>query len=186
MTPKTPNSTINRNASTKIVTGMLSLELSRGFWIPRRGFWIPGRGLWFRAVDSGFRAVGSGFRAVDSGFRSVDSGFHAVDSTFFVSDPSIPDSMSCIPDSKPRIPVSTRKNFPDSGIPILLHDAIDFSGLDGRFLSIYIQLKWRVWFYNFFHLYFDRKHRPSWGSMAWKRVSQLYKHLKFKYKSHAT
>ena len=76
----------------------------------------------------------SGFRAMDSGFRAVDSGFHAMDSRFFVSD-------TWIPDSNPRIPVSTRKNFPDSGIPILLPEAIDFSDLDGRFLSIYIQHK---------------------------------------------
>ena len=88
--------------------------------------------------------MGSRFRAVDSGFRAVDSGFRAVDSGFFVSDTWIPDSMNCIPDSNPRIRVSTSKNFPDSGIPILLHEAIDFSGLDGRFLSIYIQHKWRV------------------------------------------
>ena len=82
-------------------------------------------------MGSGFRAVDSGFRAVDIGFHAVDSGFHAVDSRFFVSD-------TWIPDSNPRILVSTRKNFPDSGIPILLYETIDFSGLDGRFLSIYI------------------------------------------------
>ena len=81
---------------------------------------------WNCHVNSGFRAVDSGFRAVDSGFRAVGSGFHAVDSRFFVNDTWIPDSMSCIPDSNPRIPVSTGKNFPDSGIPILLHEAIDF------------------------------------------------------------
>ena len=92
-------------------------------------------------MDSGFHAVDSGFRAVDSGIHAVDSGFHAVDPRFFVSDTWIPDSMSCIRDSSPRIPVSTRKNFPDSGIPILLHEAIDFSGLDERFLSVYIQQK---------------------------------------------
>ena len=86
MTPKTPNSTINRNASTKIVTGILSLELSHGFWIPRRGFWIPGRGFWnprrgFWIPRRGSqilcqRYLDSGFHELYSGFQPQDSGFH--------------------------------------------------------------------------------------------------------------
>ena len=153
MTPKTPNSTINRNASTKILTGIVTWIMDSAPWGLDSAPWIPDFGPW--VLDSAPWIQNSGFHELYSGFQPQDSGFH-------------------------------KKKFPRCRNTDSLTWGDWFSGLDGRLLSIYTQHKWRVWFYNFFHLYFDRKHRPSWEWMAWKRVSRLYKNLKFKYKLHAT
>ena len=123
-------------------------------------------------------------KILDSTPWILDSGTWILDSA-----PWIPDSLSVILGF--RIPSPGfrfhKKKFPRFRNTDSLAWGDWFFGLRWTVpIYIYIQHKWRVWFYNFFHLYFDRKHRPSWGWMAWKRVSRLYKHLKFKYKSHAT